>query len=113
MKSIAKRCRSKDEALEVESALISRCVEGSIDLIAICPVGWRQRELKQGAPWLVFARPQPSAVFFDDGAADRQPHAHAVGFCREEWLEQLFKVVRAQAGTRIPHRDAHRKMRGG
>jgi hypothetical protein len=22
-------------------------------------------------------------VFFDDGAADRQSHAHAVGFCRE------------------------------
>jgi hypothetical protein len=48
-----------------------------------------------------------AAVFFDDGAADRQSHAHAAGFCREEWLEQLLEVVRAQAGTRVPHRDVH------
>jgi hypothetical protein len=72
----------------ISRRLISRCIKGSIDLITICPVSWRQRELKQSTPWLVFARPQPSAVFFDDGAADRQSHAHAAGFCRVEWLER-------------------------
>jgi hypothetical protein len=48
----------------------------------------RQRELKPSTLRLVFARPQPSAVFFDDGEADRKSHAHAAGFCRVEWLER-------------------------
>src|SRR5205807_5423313 len=90
-----------------DEPLVSRCNKRGIDLITIYPVSWRQRELKQSTLWLVFARPQPSAVFFDDGATDRKSHAHAAGLCREEWLEQLLEVVRAQAGTRVPHRDAH------
>src|SRR5882724_3424019 len=87
--------------------LVSRCIKKGTDLITIYPVSGRQRELKQSTMWLVFARPQPPAVFFDDGATDRKSHAHAAGLCREEWLEQLLEVVRAQAGTRVPHRDAH------
>jgi hypothetical protein len=79
---------SKVPEAAISRRLISRCIKGGIDLITICPVSWRQRELKQSTLWLVLARPQPSAVFFDDGAADRQSHAHAAGFCREEWLEQ-------------------------
>src|ERR1700694_813129 len=82
--------------------LISRFITRGIDLITIYPVSWRQRELKQCTLWLVFVRPQPSAVFFDDGAADRQSHAHAAGFCREEWLQQLLGFVRAHHGARIP-----------
>src|SRR5262245_4029814 len=35
-------------------------------------------------------RPQPSAVNFQDGTADRQSHTHPVGFRRIEGLEGLL-----------------------
>src|ERR1700730_1450522 len=75
----------------ISRRLISRCIKRGIDLITICPVSWRQRELKQSTLWLAFARPQPSAVLFDDGAADGQAHAHGAGFCREEWRLSALK----------------------
>src|SRR6478672_13447331 len=58
--------------------------------------GGRDRELKEST--LRFARdcPQPSAVGFDDRAADRQAYAHALGLGRVEGLEQTREALWAQ-----------------
>ena len=69
-------------------------------------IGWR-RELKDGAAGQVLARPQSSAVSFYDRTADRQPHTHAVSFCRVEGIEQALEARWRQPRTRIPHRDEH------
>src|ERR1700737_512467 len=42
------------------------------------------RKLKESPPRLARGRPQPSAVSFDNRAADREAHAHAVGLRRVE-----------------------------
>ena len=52
-------------------------------------VGW-QRELKDGAVRRVRRRPETPAMDLDDRSADREPNAHAVGFGREEGLEDAI-----------------------
>src|SRR6266496_5084049 len=65
------------------------------------------RKLKEGTPRLAPGRPQPSAVGFDDRAADREAHAHAVGLRRVEGFKETRQALRAQPMASIPHRDAH------
>jgi hypothetical protein len=44
---------------------------------------------------------------FDNRAADREAHAHAVGLCRIEWLEETLEVLLTQPWAGVPHREAH------
>ena len=40
-----------------------------------------------------------------DAARDRQSHSGSFGFCRKEWLEELFADAAGEARTRITHFD--------
>ena len=44
---------------------------------------------------------------FDNRAADREAHAHAVGLRRVEGFKETRQALRAQPMAGIPHRDAH------
>src|SRR5438552_3691535 len=61
----------------------------------------RQRELKQRAGWHVGRRPQPPAMGLDDRAADRQPHAEALGLGRIEGIEELLQAGRIKPRTGV------------
>src|SRR5215813_10068293 len=52
----------------------------------------RKRELKNGSPRGVRRRPKPTTMNRDDRTADRQPHAHPVGFGRVERLEHPVEI---------------------
>src|SRR6266850_78694 len=69
--------------------------------------GGGDRKLKERTPRLAPGRPQPPTMGFDDRAADREAHAHAVGPRRVEWLEQTQEALRAQPRAVVPHPDAH------
>ena len=65
----------------------------------------RHREVKDGPPRHIRARPHSTAVRFDDRPADRQPQPQTVRLGRVEGLEQPLESRRRQARTQIPHRD--------
>jgi hypothetical protein len=44
---------------------------------------------------------------FDDGMANSETHAHAVGLGREEGVENPVSIGRVDPGARIPHRYHH------
>ncbi len=44
---------------------------------------------------------------FDDRAADREAHAHALRLGRVEWLEQTRETFLAQPGAGVLHPEAH------
>ena len=45
---------------------------------------------------------------FDNRAADREAHAHAVGLRRVEWFKETRQSFRAQPGAGVLHPEAHR-----
>jgi hypothetical protein len=45
---------------------------------------------------------------FDNRAADREAHAHAVGLRRIEWCKETRQSFRAQPGAGVSHPEAHR-----
>jgi hypothetical protein len=53
----------------------------------------RQRELKYGPPRFIGARPQASAMRFNDRTADRQAHPQAAGFRGVKGLKQPFDAL--------------------
>jgi hypothetical protein len=61
----------------------------------------RKREAKNSSAFRIRFRPYPPVMRFDDRAGDRQAHAHAVGFCRHERLEQIGLHFFGQADARI------------
>src|SRR4029077_5794393 len=65
------------------------------------------RKLKERTPRLPPGRPQPPAMGFDNRAADREAHAHAVGLRRVEGFKETRQALRAQPMAGIPHRDAY------
>ena len=65
------------------------------------------RKLKERTPRLAPGRPQPPIMGFDNRAADREAHAHAVGLRRVEGFKEPREALRAQPRAGIPHRDAH------
>src|SRR5882757_8843026 len=65
------------------------------------------RKLKESTPRLARGRPQPPTMGFDNRAADREAHAHAVGLRRVEGFKETRQALRAQPIAGIPHRDAH------
>src|SRR5258708_36149621 len=67
----------------------------------------RDRKLKESTPRLAPGRPQPPTVGFDNRAADREAHAHAVGLRRVEGFKETRQALRAQPRPGVPHRDAH------
>ena len=50
----------------------------------------RQRELKDGAPWCIWADPQPPVMSFDNRTADCQAHAHPERFGGIEGFEHTL-----------------------
>jgi hypothetical protein len=44
---------------------------------------------------------------FDDRAADREPHAHAIGLGRIEGVEQAVEIVGTETRPGISHLDQH------
>src|ERR1700754_2630519 len=64
------------------------------------------RKLKESTPRLAPGRPQPPTMGFDNRAADREAHAHAVGLRRVEGFEKTRQGL-PQPMAGIPHRDAH------
>jgi hypothetical protein len=64
-------------------------------------------KLKESPPRLAHGRPQPPTMCFDDRAADREAHSHAVGLRRVEGFKEMRQALRAQPIAGIPHRDAH------
>ena len=65
------------------------------------------RKLKESTPRLAPGRPQPPTMGFDNRAADREAHAHAVGLRGVEGFKETRQAFRAQPMAGIPHRDAH------
>jgi len=65
----------------------------------------RQHHLKNRAVRQVACDRQPAAVIFHHRAADREPHAHAVGFGGEERIENALHILRIDAAAGIFHRD--------
>src|SRR6266478_532933 len=65
------------------------------------------RKLKESTPRLAPGRPQPPTVGFDNRAADREAHAHAVGLRRVEGVENVLESLRRQSRTRISHPYEH------
>jgi hypothetical protein len=54
------------------------------------------RKLKESTPRLAPGRPQPPTMGFDNRAADREAHAHAVGLRRVEGFKETREALRAQ-----------------
>ncbi|OMP13548.1 hypothetical protein COLO4_01442, partial [Corchorus olitorius] len=68
----------------------------------------RQDDFKRTADAIgVVFYPESAEVGFYDGAADIQPHAHAVGFCTEERLEQPLLGAVVYARALVDHLDQH------
>lgn len=51
----------------------------------------RNRELEDSSAGGVWGGPEAATVGFDDGAADREAHAHAVRFRREEGIKDTLE----------------------
>src|SRR6266478_4320230 len=58
--------------------------------------GGRDRKLKESTLRLARDRPQPPILGFDNRAADREAHAHAVGLRRVEGFKETRQTFRAQ-----------------
>src|SRR5258708_8130026 len=69
------------------------------------PLRAGQCELKCSASRLICVCPQPAAVGFNDGPADRQPHSHSAGLRGVEGIENALDMSRINARPRIAHRD--------
>jgi len=65
----------------------------------------RQGELKDGTPGYVCRGPHTAAMRLDDRPADRQPHAHAIGFRRKKSVEDSVDVLRIDPCSCVSHRD--------
>src|ERR1700740_1548475 len=61
----------------------------------------RERELKRRAASCVSVRPQTTAMRLDDGPADREPHAGALGLGGEECAEDLVYVLSGEPHASI------------
>ena len=66
------------------------------------------RKLKESTPRLAPGRPKPPTMGFDNRAADREAHAHAVWLRRVESFKETRQSFRAQPGAGVSHPQAHR-----
>src|SRR5882757_7956401 len=65
----------------------------------------RQRETKTGPARRVAVSPQTPAVGFDDGSANREPHTGPLRFRRKKCFENLVRLLRRQADSRVANRQ--------
>ena len=56
------------------------------------------RKLKESTPRLAPGRPKPPTMGFDNRAADREAHAHAVGLRRVEWFKETRQISALNPG---------------
>ena len=68
--------------------------------------GW-DGERKRGAAVGIVLGPDPAAVRFHDGAADRQAHPHPAGFGGVERVENTRELVGRDTRALIPHGNVH------
>ena len=68
----------------------------------------RSRESERSTRAIVVGGPQLATMTLDDGATDREANTHAVGFSREEYIEQFAERIWLDADTRVAHRQTHR-----
>src|SRR5947208_4405737 len=94
-----------DRTLPLLTASSGRCQEATSITDGGSVSG--DRKLKESTPRLAPGRPQPPTMGFDNRAADREAHAHAVGLRRVEGFKETRQALRAQPMAGIPHRDAH------
>src|ERR1700733_2353601 len=64
-----------------------------------------QRELKDGAPPRVGARPQTAAMRLDDPPTDGKSHPRALRFCGEECVEDALGLIDGKPDAGITHRN--------
>src|SRR5258708_19262584 len=74
-----------------------------IDSITTVRSGGRDRKLKESTLRFAPGPPQPSAVGFDNRAADRTAHAHAVRLPPVEGLKATRQVLPPPPIARTPH----------
>src|SRR5207302_10087472 len=67
----------------------------------------RERELEGPTRTVLREGRQLPPVILDDGATDRQPHAHAPGFSGVERIEDPRYGLRVEPDARIAHRHTH------
>src|SRR5262249_61085935 len=67
----------------------------------------RQLHPESSSARLVRGRAYLSAVCLDDRPADREPHAHSLGFRSEERLEDLLSHLGRESGARLAHPPDH------
>src|SRR6266446_2615092 len=101
-----------DRTLPLLTASSGRCQEATSITDGGSVSG--DRKLKESTLRFARGRPQPPTMGFDNRAADREAHAHALGLGRVEWLEQTREALRAQPRAGVPHPDAYATFgRGG
>ena len=61
----------------------------------------------------IVGRPNPPPVILDDGTTDGKPHSSAIGFGREERLEQSLQSIQRNAGPPILDADQNFGRIGG
>src|SRR5579859_1308339 len=75
--------------------------------LAICLLrNYRDGEMQHGPAARPWCCPDFAFMRFDDGAADRQPHAGAAWLCGEERIEYSLRVFRIQPGAAICDADS-------
>src|SRR6266581_3873660 len=94
-----------DRTLPLLTASSGRCQEATSITDGGSVSG--DRKLKESTPRLAPGRPQPPTMGFDNRAADREAHAHAVGLRRVEWFKETRQSFRAQPGAGVLHPEAH------
>src|SRR5262245_48642358 len=77
-------------------------------LVMLLPLIGGQGEVKGGAVVAIRYRPEPPAVRLDDGAADREPHAHPIRLGRVKGLEEPLPTLRVQSNTAVLHGHQYR-----
>jgi hypothetical protein len=65
----------------------------------------RQQYVEGRSMGLTAGHRQAPAMTFYDRPADRQPHAHAMGFRRKERIEDAIDVLRFDPGSGVFYRD--------
>src|SRR3954468_12266554 len=68
--------------------------------------GW-QDEVKAGARAFMCGHPEPPRVIFDDGSADRKPHAESARLRRMECLEDVLDALRPKPNPRVTDGNLH------
>src|SRR5579875_1546549 len=116
--ALAETCsetRKRPRRAEVAAAIAPGLAPDGVYLfVSFCPAiaslsaGRRQREGKDRAAARIGGNAKHATMGFDDGAANRQSHAHALRFGCDKGLEQPLGNFGGDAGAGVDHPDFHR-----